>query len=177
MNNIWHDVNPEHITPEDFWAVVEIPMGSKNKYELDKETGMLRLDRILFTATHFPANYGLIPRTYGDDLDPLDVLLLCSEPIHPLTIVRVYPIGVITMIDGGRHDDKIIAIPFGDPTYNMYKDISELPPHLFSEMTHFFRVYKDLEGKETEVGEAKGKEDAVKIIKNAIESYKLHFTN
>ena len=177
MNNIWHDVNPEHITPEDFWAVVEIPMGSKNKYELDKETGMLRLDRILFTATHFPANYGLIPRTYGDDLDPLDVLLLCSEPIHPLTIVRVYPIGVITMIDGGRHDDKIIAIPFGDPTYNMYKDISELPPHLFSEMTHFFRVYKDLEGKETEVGEAKGKKEAIKIIKDAIENYKLHFTN
>lgn len=177
MNNIWHDVNPEHIHPEDFWAVVEIPMGSKNKYELDKETGLLRLDRILFTATHFPANYGLIPRTYGDDLDPLDVLLLCSEPIHPLTIVRVYPIGVISMLDSGRHDDKIIAIPFGDPTYNMYKDISELPPHLFSEMTHFFRVYKDLEGKETIVGDAKGKDEAVKIIKEAIENYKHHFLN
>ncbi len=177
MTNIWHDVNPEYITPEDFLAVVEIPKGSKNKYELDKETGLLKLDRILYTSTHYPANYGFIPRSYGDDMDPLDVLLLCSEPIHPLTIVRSYPIGVISMLDSGRNDDKIIAIPFGDPTYSMYRDIGELPPHLFSEMTHFFTVYKDLEGKETVVDEAAGREDAVRIIQEAIDNYQKIFVD
>ncbi len=177
MNNIWHDVNPDYITPEDFLAVVEIPKGSKNKYELDKETGLLKLDRILYTSTHYPANYGFIPRSYGDDLDPLDVLLLCSEPIHPMTIVHCYPIGVISMLDSGRNDDKIIAIPFGDPTYSMYRDISELPHHIFSEMTHFFSVYKDLEGKETVVDEAAGREDAVRIVKEAIDNYQRLFGN
>ena len=177
MNNIWHDVNPDYITPEDFLAVVEIPKGSKNKYELDKETGLLKLDRILYTSTHYPANYGFIPRSYGDDLDPLDVLLLCSEPIHPMTIVHCYPIGVISMLDSGRNDDKIIAIPCGDPTYSMYRDISELPHHIFSEMTHFFSVYKDLEGKETVVDEAAGREDAVRIVKEAIDNYQRLFGN
>ena len=124
MANIWHDISPKRITPEDFIAVVEIQKGSKNKYELDKETGFIMLDRILHTSTHYPANYGFIPRTYGDDLDPLDVLVLCSEPLAPLTLVRCYPIGMISMVDGGRGDEKIIAIPFSDPTYNEYTDIS-----------------------------------------------------
>ena len=124
MANIWHDIAPERITPEDFICVIEIPKGSKKKYELDKETGYIILDRILHTSTHYPANYGFIPRTYGDDNDPLDVLLLCSEQLEPLTLVRAYPIGVIKMIDNGRDDEKIIAIPFNDPTYNNYKDIN-----------------------------------------------------
>ena len=114
--NIWHDISPKRITAGDFMAVIEIEKGSKCKYELDKETGVLRLDRILYTSTHYPANYGFIPRTYADDLDPLDVLVLCSESLYPMTTVRCYPIGVISMIDNGRYDEKIIAIPFNDPT-------------------------------------------------------------
>ena len=169
--NIWHDISPKRITPNDFIAVIEIEQGSKKKYELDKETGLLILDRILFTATHYPANYGLIPRTYGDDRDPLDVLVLCSEPIEPLTLVRCYPIGVIRMIDSGRADDKIIAIPFNDPNYNCYHDVSELPKHIFDEMAHFFQVYKALEHKETAVDEVRPVDAAVEIIKKAIDSY------
>lgn len=119
--NIWHDMAPERISPEDFICVIEIAKGSKKKYELDKSTGMIILDRILHTSTHYPANYGFIPLTYGDDNDPLDVLLLCSESLDPLTLVRAYPIGVISMIDDGRNDEKIIAIPFSDPNYNNYK--------------------------------------------------------
>lgn len=169
--NIWHNINPKRITKNDFIAVVEIEKGSKCKYELDKETGILILDRILYTSTHYPANYGFIPRTYADDLDPLDVLVLCSEPLHPMTSVRCYPIGVISMIDNGRYDEKIIAIPFHDPTYNTYKDISEIPTHIFDEMKHFFRVYKELEDKETAVNEVLGAEAAEKIIANAIDGY------
>ena len=141
--NIWHDINPKRITSDDFMAVIEIGKGSKCKYELDKETGVLRLDRILYTSTRYPANYGFIPRTYADDLDPLDVLVLCSETLYPMTTVRCYPIGVISMIDNGRNDEKIIAIPFNDPTYNSYTDISQIPKHIFEEMSHFFRVYKE----------------------------------
>jgi len=175
MANIWHDINPERITPEDFICVVEISKGSKKKYELDKETGYIILDRILHTSTHYPANYGFIPRTYGDDFDPLDVLLLCSEDLEPLTLVRAYPIGVIKMIDNGRGDEKIIAIPFNDPTYNNYKDITQLPKHIFDEMRHFFEVYKNLEHKETAVDEVKGKEEAIAIIKDAIINYNNNF--
>ena len=171
MSNIWHDISPKRIKPEDFITVIEIPKGSKKKYELDKETGFIILDRILHTSTHYPANYGFIPRTYGDDGDPLDVLLLCSEVLEPLTLVRAYPIGVITMIDNGRNDEKIIAIPYSDPTYNTYKDISDLPTHIFDEMTHFFKVYKTLEHKETAVNEVRGKDDAVNTISDCIENY------
>lgn len=169
--NIWHNINPKRITPKDFVAVVEIEKGSKCKYELDKETGILMLDRILHTSTHYPANYGFIPRTYADDLDPLDVLVLCSQTLKPMTSVRCYPIGVISMVDNGRYDEKIIAIPFSDPTYNTYKDIDEIPKHIFEEMKHFFKVYKELEGKETAVNEVAGKADAEKIIAQAIEGY------
>lgn len=169
--NIWHDINPKRITKEDFIAVVEIQKGSKCKYELDKETGGLILDRILYTSTHYPANYGFIPRTYADDLDPLDVIVLCSEGIHPLTTVRCYPIGVISMIDNGRCDEKIISIPFSDPSYNTYKDISDLPGHIFEEMVHFFTVYKELEGKQTAVNEIQGRQAAENIIADAIDHY------
>ena len=169
--NIWHDINPKRITKDDFMAVIEIGKGSKCKYELDKETGVLRLDRILYTSTHYPANYGFIPRTYADDLDPLDVLVLCSECLFPTTTVRCYPIGVISMIDNGRFDEKIIAIPFNDPTYNTYTDIAQIPTHIFEEMSHFFRVYKELEGKQTAVNEVKNAEEAKAVIEKAINSY------
>jgi inorganic pyrophosphatase len=169
--NIWHDVSPRRIKKEDFFAVIEIPQGSKAKYELDKETGFLKLDRILYTSTHYPANYGLIPRTLAEDGDPLDVLVLCSETIFPLSLVQCYPIGVISMIDNGDPDDKIIAIPFKDPTYNTFKDISDLPQHIFNEMSHFFSVYKALENKDTAIDEIKNRDTAEKIIQNCIERY------
>ena len=171
MSNIWHDISPSRITAEDFIAVIEIEKGSKKKYELDKETGSLILDRLLYTSTHYPANYGLIPRTYADDNDPLDVLVLCSEVIQPLSLVRCYPIGVITMLDQGKLDEKIIAIPFKDPTYNSYHDVSELPSHIFTEMSHFFTVYKNLEQKETMVDEVRGAEDAKKVIQKCLDQY------
>lgn len=171
MSNIWHDISPSRITAEDFIAVIEIEKGSKKKYELDKETGSLILDRILYTSTHYPANYGLIPRTYADDNDPLDVLVLCSEVIQPLSLVRCYPIGVITMLDQGKLDEKIIAIPFKDPTYNSYHDVSELPSHIFTEMSHFFTVYKNLEQKDTMVDEVRGAEDAKKVIQKCLDQY------
>ena len=171
MGNIWHDISPKRISPDDFIAVIEIPKGSKKKYELDKETGHIILDRILYTATHYPANYGLIPRTLGDDGDPLDVVVLCSEMLETMTLVRCYPIGVITMIDQGKNDEKIIAIPFNDPNYNSYRDISELPHHVFDEMQHIFTVYKNLEGKETAVDDVKNRETALSIIEKGIDQY------
>lgn len=169
--NIWHDIRPDRVKPEDFYAVIEISKGSKNKYEMDKETGLLKLDRILYTATHYPANYGFIPRTYADDNDPLDVLVLCSEPIAPMTLVHVYPIGVIRMMDNGKLDEKIIAIPFSDPTYNGYRSIFALPRHVYEEMQHFFTVYKTLEHKETVVNDVGDEKTAMKIVKAAIENY------
>ena len=169
--NIWHDINPALITPEVFTTLIEIPKGSKCKYELDKHTGLLRLDRILYTSTHYPANYGFIPRTYADDGDPLDVLVIGMEPIYPMTLIDVYPIGVMRMIDGGKLDDKIIAIAMSDPNYNNIKTIDELPSHIFDEIMHFFTVYKQLENKQTAVRELFGPDEAKKIIQDSIDSY------
>ena len=171
MSNIWHDIDPKRITPEDFIAVVEIPKGSKKKYELDKETGLIILDRVLHTSTHYPANYGFIPRTYGDDGDPLDVLVLCSEALDPLTLVRCYPIGYISMLDGGKNDEKIIAIPFTDPGYNGHRELTDLPAHIFAEMGHFFAAYKALEGKEAVRGDLNARAAAVEVIQRAIDHY------
>ncbi len=173
--NIWHSIDEKRISPTDFVAVIEISKGSKNKYELDKETGCLILDRVLYTSTHYPANYGFVPLTYSEDNDPLDVLVLCSEPIVPLALVRCYPIGVVMMEDSGEMDYKIIAIPFKDPTWNIYHDICDLPPHIMDEISHFFRVYKQLEGKETAVFKVKDKQFAELILKDNIEEYKKKF--
>ena len=173
--NIWHDISPKRIRNNDFEAVIEISKGGKAKYELDKETGMLRLDRVLYTSTHYPSNYGFIPRTLASDGDPLDVLALCSEDIHPMSLVHCCPIGVIEMVDSGAKDEKIIAIPFHDPTYNSYQDISDLPKHIFDEMSHFFSVYKALEGKETSLEGIEGHEKAIQIVQEAIDRYLDHF--
>ena len=173
--NIWHDISEERIKKDDFIGVIEITKGGKNKYELDKETGMLRLDRVLYTSTHYPANYGFIPRTYGDDDDPLDVLVLCQENIEPLTLLECTPIGALIMIDGSQRDEKIIAVAKKDPSLNMYKDISELPPHISIEIKHFFAVYKQLEEKKTEVEEFVGRTEAEAIIDQAINNYKENF--
>ncbi len=173
--NIWHDINEERIKVDDFIAVIEIPNGCSVKYELDKETGLLRVDRVLHTATHYPANYRFIPRTYADDRDPLDVLVLGTATAYPLSLMRCYPIGAIKMVDNNELDEKIIAIPFGDPNYNMYKSVDELPKHVFDEMAHFFSVYKELEHKKTTVQEIVGREEAIAMIEKAIDLYRTTF--
>lgn len=173
--NIWHDIPAERVTPDCFMAVIEIKKGGKNKYELDKQTGMLRLDRVLYTSTHYPANYGFIPRTYGEDGDPLDVLVLCSEAIEPMTLVQCRPIGVFEMHDGEDRDEKIIAVPLGDPNYNFMFDISQLPEHVLTEIRHFFSVYKELESRKTIVSHAENREEAKRVLVAAICAYNEKF--
>lgn len=169
--NPWHDIDRDRITPDNFIVVIEIPKGSKKKYELDKATGLLRLDRILFTSTHYPANYGFVPKTFSDDNDPLDVLVLCSEALDPLTMVECYAIGVVKMVDNKEIDEKIIAIPFHDPVYSGYRDISTLPQHILTEITHFFEVYKALEHSETSVQTVMDRDAALSIIRSSITHY------
>lgn len=173
--NIWHRVNPDKVSSESFLACIEISKGSKNKYELDKYSGALILDRILYTSTHYPQNYGFIPLTYADDGDPLDVLVLCSEPIVPLALVDCYPIGVLEMIDSGSIDMKVIAICKNDPVYASFNDIRLLPDHILQEIRHFFKVYKELEGKVTVVNKIRGRVTAKKIIDECIEAYRIKY--
>lgn len=170
--NILHDIDPKRISPEKFVAVIEISKNSKNKYELDKETGLLKLDRILYTSTHYPANYGFIPRTLSEDGDPLDVFVYCSQSILPMSLVECKPIGAIDMIDNNQVDTKIIAIPLGDPTYNNYTDIQDLPPHLIDEHMHFLKVYKELEGKKTKISSYRNSDYAKKSIQKCMDTYK-----
>lgn len=170
--NILHDIAPERVKCDEFVAVIEIPMGSKNKYELDKETGMLILDRVLYTSTHYPFNYGFIPRTHCDDGDPLDVFVVCSQHIDPLCLVNCRPIGCIAMLDGGKRDYKVFAVALGDPQYNYIKDVKELPEHVIEELQHFLKVYKELEpNKLTIVDKMQGASFAKKVIKEAIKEY------
>ncbi len=173
--NIWHDISESRIKKDNFVSVIEISKNGRNKYELDKQTGMLRLDRVLYTSTHYPANYGFIPRTYANDNDPLDVLVLCQEEIMPLTLVDCYPIGVLTMTDEKEYDEKIIAICKQDPFLNTYKDISEIPAQISSEIMHFFEVYKQLENKTTSVDKMLGRKEAEEIIEKSIRNYQEKF--
>ena len=168
--NIWHSMDSKRITKEKFVACIEISLGSKNKYELDKETGLLKLDRVLYTSTHYPANYGFIPKTFAEDNDPLDVLVLCNEPILPLTLVECKPIGVMHMFDEGFRDEKIIAVCTRDPFYKDYNSIHDLPQHVSDEIKHFFKVYKMLEGKETIIkGDLEDADVAKEIIEESIQ--------
>lgn len=174
--NIWHDIAKDRIKKDHCFAVIEISKGGKNKYELDKQTGMLMLDRVLYTSTHYPANYGFIPRTFADDGDPLDILVLCQESIQPMTLVDCYPIGVIKMIDNDSADEKVIAVPKNDPSYNLYRDVSELPAHMFDEICHFFEVYKTLEANSsTVVTEVLGRPEAEKTIQASIDAYEKKY--
>ncbi len=173
--NIWKEFNKDRIKNNDFVCFIEIEQGGKNKYEIDKETSLIILDRVLFTATYYPMNYGFIPRTLSPDHDPLDVFVMCSQPIEKMSLVRCYPIGVIKMIDGHEMDQKIIAIPFGDPQNNMFTDISELPKHIFDELIHFLTVYKQLENKPVEIVSISGKEEAVKTIDECLEAFDKEF--
>ena len=170
--NIWHDIDPKRVSTERFTSVIEIPRGSHCKYELDKSTGLIKLDRVLYTATYYPANYGFIPLTYAEDNDPLDVLVLCQESLVPLTLVESKPIGIIRMVDQGFIDEKIIAVCTSDPFYSGYNEMSELPDYVGNEIRHFFRVYKSLEGKETSVTSIEGRKAAIEVIEKDLKAYK-----
>lgn len=169
--NIWHDIDPKRVSSKQFTSVVEIPKGSHCKYELDKSTGLIKLDRVLYTATYYPANYGFIPLTYAEDNDPLDVLVLCQESLVPLTLVESRPIGIIRMVDQGYIDEKIIAVCTSDPFYNVFNELAELPDYVGNEIRHFFRVYKSLEGKETSVTSIEGRKAAVEVIEKDLKAY------
>lgn len=169
--NILHDIDKNRISKDKFVAVIEISKNSSNKYELDKETGLLKLDRVLYTSTHYPANYGFIPLTLSEDGDPLDVFVYCSQEILPMSLVECFPIGAVDMIDNEKIDTKIIAVPFGDPTYNHYKDIKNMPPHIIDELIHFLKVYKQLENKKTKISSFYGEEYAKEAIIKCIKSY------
>lgn len=174
MIHPWHDVTPGEHLPSEFNALVEIPMGSSVKYELDKKTGLLRLDRILYSAVYYPANYGFIPQTYAEDDDPLDVLVLCQESLAPLTLVSARAIGLMTMVDGGKRDHKILAVAIDDPEFNSFREASELPPHRLSMLRRFFQDYKQLEGKTVEVDEFQSAEMAMPIIEESLQRYSAH---
>ena len=171
----WHDVSNGDNVPNEVVAVIEVPRGSKVKYELDKPTGLLQVDRILNSAVHYPANYGFIPKTYCDDKDPLDILVLGQETFIPGVLLNAKPIGVMKMIDGGEEDDKIIAVHADDPQYRNYSDIKELPEHTMEEIRNFFETYKLLEKKEVSVNGFFGEEEAKKIIKDSIVLYNENF--
>lgn len=173
--NPWHNVEIGGDSPNVVNAIIEIPSGSKAKYELDKETGMLRLDRVLYSAVYYPANYGFIPRTLGDDHDPLDILVLSQINIQPLCIVRAKVIGVMRMIDSGEGDDKIIAVAADDASINHLESAEQIPPHFYSELRHFFEEYKKLENKTVLVEDFQGKQTAIDIIEKAISHYSEKF--
>ena len=169
----WHDWYIDSVSVETaFPVIVEVPKGSKNKYELDKETGLLKLDRVLHSAVHYPANYGFIPRTFCDDNDPLDVLVLGQEPVHPLTIVEARAIGVMRMRDEKGLDDKIVAVGVTDPAFNEYTDHKQLPNHVLREVRRFFEDYKVLEHKQVVVEDLLGPEDALRLIRESLELYR-----
>ena len=169
----WHDIAVDEATLDELVpAIIEVPRGSKNKYELDKATGFLRLDRVLYSAVHYPANYGFIPRTYCDDGDALDILVLAQEPVHPLTIVDARPIGVMRMSDDKGGDDKIVAVSTHDPWFNEYTDQSQLPGHIMREIRRFFEDYKTLENKTVVIDDLLGAEAAVQIIRESLDLYK-----
>ena len=173
--NPWHDVSYGDESPAIVQCIIEIPSGSKAKYELDKESGLLRLDRVLFSSVHYPANYGFIPRTYCGDKDPLDVLVISQVEVVPFCIVNAKVIGVMRMLDGGEKDDKIIAVAADDISVNHYNDISDLPPHTILEVQRFFEDYKKLENKKVVVEDFLGREEAFRIVNESIELYNATF--
>lgn len=172
MLHAWHDVSPGNELPRDFQAVIEIPLGSNVKYELDKPTGLLKVDRIIHSAVFYPANYGFIPQTYAEDNDPLDVLVLCQEPVQPLSLIKARAIGLMTMIDSGASDDKIIAVATNDPEFNTYVEAKELPAHRLLVLKRFFQDYKQLEGKQVQVEDIRPAYAAANVIEKALARYK-----
>lgn len=176
MTHPWHDVPIGDDVPDEINIVVEISKGSKVKYELDKDTGLLEVDRVLYSSVVYPENYGFIPRTLADDDDPLDAIVLMQEPIQPMSLLEVRPIGLLPMVDEGENDENILCVHVEDPQYESITHVNELPEHRLNEIKQFFKEYKNLEGKEVEVGEISGPEDAVEYIRRAIERYKKQFS-
>jgi inorganic pyrophosphatase len=171
----WHGASYGANAPEKVMALIEISQGSRTKYEIDKATGLLKLDRVIYSSFHYPVNYGFIPQTYGLDHDPLDILVLCSQSIQPLCLVEATVIGNMQMIDSGEYDDKIIAVASKDPSVNHIRTIEELPRHFISELRNYFEQYKVLENKQVQIENFQEKEDAYRIINDAIEHYKANF--
>lgn len=173
MAHPWHDLpNSIETCEHHFNVVIEIPSGSKVKYELDKPSGLLKVDRVLYSSVVYPANYGFLPRSYCDDGDPLDSLVLCQEPVVPLSLMHVRAIGVMRMLDEGKGDDKIIGVHIGDPAFSDYTDISQLPPHVMREIRKFFEDYKSLEHKQVSVDEIEGREAAIATVRESLHLYR-----
>src|ERR1700741_2111961 len=172
VHHPWHGVSPGEFAPEKVNALIEIPQGSRSKYEVDKETGLLKLDRVIYSSFHYPINYGFIPQTLGQDGDPLDILVLCSQSIQPLCLVEASVIGNMQMIDSGTMDDKIIAVASKDPSVNHITKTDELPNHFLLELKNFFEQYKVLENKIVEIDNFQDKATACRIIEEAIQFYK-----
>jgi inorganic pyrophosphatase len=171
MTHAWHDISPGEHLPLEFYSVVEIPFGSSVKYELDKQSGLIKLDRVLYSAVYYPANYGFIPQTLAEDDDPLDVLVLCQEAVVPLTLIHARVIGLMTMIDSGKRDHKIISVATQDPEFNAYKEAAEMPEHRLAMLRRFFLDYKQLEGKAVEVDDIQPSRHALPIIEDALARY------
>ena len=177
VSHPWHGVTPGDQAPRIVNALIEIPQGSRAKYEIDKESGLLKLDRIIYSSFYYPCNYGFIPQTYGDDKDPLDILVITSQPVQAMCLMEAKVIGVMQMIDNGDGDDKIIAVAANDPSVKHYNNIEEIPPHFFDELRHFFEEYKTLENKKVEVNEFGDKAKALAIIEDAMKLYHTTFKN
>lgn len=173
--NLWHDLSAGKKAPDEIQVIVEINKGSKNKYEIDKETGMIALDRVAHTAQDFPFDYGFVPQTLWDDGDALDVVLLTTHPLYPGVLVRARPVAVMHMIDGGDSDDKIIAVPVDDPRWDDTKDLSDINKHTVKEIEHFYSTYKKLQKKEVEIKGFEGAESAKKSVQRSQELYKTKF--
>ncbi len=171
MTHAWHDISPGENLPLEFRAVIEIPFGSSVKYELDKQSGLIKLDRVLYSAVYYPANYGFIPQTLAEDDDPLDVLVFCQEAVVPLTLIYARTIGLMTMIDGGKRDHKVISVATQDPEFNAYKEAAEMPEHRLAMLRRFFLDYKQLEGKAVEVDDIQPSQHATPIIQDALNRY------
>lgn len=173
----WHEVSPGDDVPSSVNAIIEIPKGSKAKYEIDKQSGLIKLDRVLFSSVMYPANYGFIPKTYCDDRDPLDILVLCSVDVYPMSIIEAKVIGVMHMIDNGEQDDKIIAVAKNDMSVNYINDLSELPPHTMKEIVRFFQDYKALERKNVTIERLFGRSYAYQVIQESIDLYQKELAN
>jgi inorganic pyrophosphatase len=170
MQNIWRELRPGPKIPDLVYTIVEIPKGSRNKYEYNKENGVIVLDRVLYSSMHYPGDYGLIPHTFYDDGDPLDILVMTNEPTFPGCVIQARPIGIFRMLDRGVADDKVLAVPATDPLFSEYHDLKDVPPHFLDEVAHFFEVYKDLEGMRTK---PIGWEDCEAAKKEILRSIKL----
>jgi len=176
VSHPWHGVSYGQSAPRIVNAIIEIPQGSRAKYEIDKESGLLKLDRVIYSSFYYPCNYGFIPQTYGDDKDPLDILVITSLPVQAMCLMEAKVVGVMQMVDSGDADDKIIAVAAKDPGVNHYNNIEELPKHFFDELRHFFEEYKKLENKTVVVEEFGDKATALRIIEEAIQFYKENFS-